>query len=192
MSSFSFIDVFVLFVMFLVFLAYVRSFYGEVEFLVSNVDGENYLVRKLPDAQEAADTLAQLNEHLKSIVQHVVAKYGETNPDIQRLYRNYNPKNVSEGGVEHGYTSYSVNKGEKLVMCIRQSNGSFVDMNTLIYVAVHELAHLMTQEVGHTPTFWQNFKFLLNEAIELGKYRFDDYARNPREYCGIKITSSVL
>lgn len=37
---------------------------------------------------------------------------------------------LSEGCSEYGYTSYSVKKGEEIVLCIRKSNNYFVDINT--------------------------------------------------------------
>lgn len=177
--------------MFAILVMYIRRFYGEVEYMTSKVDGKDYLVRKMPDAQEAADRLAMLNKKLSLLVQHMSAKYGD-NPDVQRLAHKFNPEAVSEGGMENGYTSYSVNKGERIVMCIRQRDGSFVDANVLVYVAVHELAHIMTIEVGHPPSFWANFRFLLREAIEIGIYRKVEFDSKPEDYCGIKISSSVL
>lgn len=190
-SSPSFLDIFVLFVMTIILFAYIRDYYGEVEYVTSSVDGKSYLVRKLPDRQEAADILARMNENLMKLVRHMRAKYPD-NKDVQRMYKNYKPDNLSEGGMEVGYTSYSVNKGEKLVMCVRQKDGSFVKMNVLMYVAIHEMAHLMTKDVGHTPTYWNNFRFLLKESIKISVYSKVDYAEKPHDYCGIKITSSVI
>ena len=192
MAAVTFSDVFVLFVMTVILVMYIRNHYGEVEYVQSGVDGRRYLVRKLPDAQRAADILAELNGHLTKLVQHLMAKYGATRADVARLYRNYSPDNVSEGGAEHGYTSYSVNKGEKIVMCVRQKDNSFVPMNVLLYVAIHELAHLMTKEMGHPPVFWTNFRFLLAEAMDTGLYTRVDYAKRPQDYCGIRITTSVV
>jgi WLM domain len=63
--------------------------------------------------------------------------------------------------MENGYTSYSVNKGEKIVMCVRQKDNSLVPKNVVMYVGIHELSHIMTSDIGHTPEFWDNFKFLL-------------------------------
>lgn len=187
-----FVHILVLFVLTLILLAYIRRNSSEVELVRSSVDGRTYLVRRLANKQQAADILARLNERLIRLTRHMMAKYGQTDARAAFLYRNYDPENTSEGGVEHGYTSYSVNKGEKLVMCVRQSDTSFVDENVLTYVAVHELAHLMTKSVGHTEDFWENFKFLLREAIALGVYARVDFGQHPADYCGIKIRSSVI
>ena len=43
----------------------------------------------------------------------------------------------------------------------RNSDGSLIDDNTLSYVGFHELAHLATDEIGHTDTYWDNFKWFL-------------------------------
>jgi hypothetical protein len=187
----TFTDVVVLSIMGAITLMYFKKHYDEVEYVRSSTDGRRYLVRKMPDASEAANVLANLNAAMMKLVQHMMAKFGHRD-DVQQLYKNFDPDAVSEGGMEHGYTSYSVNKGEKIVMCIRQKDGSFVPLNVLMYVATHELAHIMTHEVGHTDMFWDNFKFLLSEAVSIGVYKKQDFGKQPQPYCGIQITSSVI
>jgi hypothetical protein len=194
-STVTFADFMVIFVLIAIALSYARSQTAEVEFVVSSVDRRRYLVRKLRDSQKAADALARVNAKLQALVRHMVAKFGTTDESVRRLYENYDPDALSEGSEESGYTSYSVNKGEKIVLCIRQRDErkTLVDDNVVAYVAIHELAHLMTyDEVGHTPAFWANFRTLLAEAVDLGLYAKTDYASKPVDYCGIKITSSVL
>jgi hypothetical protein len=187
----AFTEAFILFVMVLIIVMYIRQYYGEVEIVTAKPDGRRYVVRKLPDREKAAALLARINAKLLTLVHHMVARYPD-DPAVRRLHENFNPDALSEGGTEVGYTSYSVNKGEKIVMCLRQPDDSFVDENVLVYVAVHELGHLMTDEVGHTPKFWATFKRLAAEAIEIGVYRRVDFEDSPQPYCGISITSSVV
>jgi hypothetical protein len=188
-----FLEIFIIFILVVIIISYVRRVYGEVDFVKSRVDNREYLVRHLPDRQEAADFLARVNIKLSKLVHHLVAKFGlDSNKVVKQLYNNYNPDAFSEGGVELGYTSYSVNKGEKIVLCLRQKDKTFVDENTLMYVAIHELGHLATDEVGHTKTFWDNFKWILQEAVAIGIYTKVDFDKDPQSYCGIKITSSVI
>ncbi len=113
---------------------------------------------------------------------------------VIRMNKKFNADNISESGKSSQYTSYSVNKGEKIVFCIRQKdeNESFVDINTITFVAIHELAHIMTKSVGHTEEFWKNFKLLLEESITIGVYTKEKYSQNPKEYCGIKVTDSPI
>lgn len=186
-----FVEVFVIFVLVVIILSYLRQVYNEVEYVRSDVDGREYLMRHLPDRKQAADLLARVNKKLNKLVQHIAAKFPD-NPAAVQLYNNYNPDSISEGGVEVGYTSYSVNKGEKIVLCIRQRDNSLVDENVVMYVAVHELGHLATNEVGHTDKFWENFKWILEEAIAIGLYKHVDYEKNPQRYCGITISSSIV
>jgi hypothetical protein len=160
--------------------------------VTSQVDGRAYMVQPMNDQQDAADLLASINLRLVELVQHMMARYGLNDPDVERMFKRYDPSTVSEGPVENGTTSYSVNKGEKIVLCIRQKSGEFVPINTLMYVAIHEIAHIMTPTVGHTPSFWTNFRFLLTEAMSIGLYTRTDFDGRPEDYCGIQITSSVV
>jgi len=113
--------------------------------------------------------------------------------DLERLASNFNEDNIHENTPNAKYTSYSVNKGEKIFFCLRNKRTEkLVDLNTMMFVAVHELAHLMTEEIGHPPIFWDNFKFLLKVAIDQKVYKYVDFNNYPKEYCGIKITDTPL
>lgn len=186
-----FAEIFAVFIIVIIIVGYLRGFYSEVLFVSSDVDGREYLMRRLPDRQNAANLMARINSNLNKLVQHLVAKYPK-NPVVRQLYDNYNPDALSEGGAELGYTSYSVNKGEKIVLCLRQRDHELVEENILMYVAIHELGHLGTDEVGHTPKFWSNFKWILGEAMSIGLYTKVDFDNEPKKYCGINITSSIV
>lgn len=175
----------------IIVIMFIQNHFGEVQYVKSTVDNRAYLVRKLPNNQKAANYLANVNAKLTHLVKHMMAKY-PGNQDVLQLYNNYNPNAISEGSYESGYTSYTVNKGEKLILCIRQKDQSFVDENTILYIAIHELAHIMTLEVGHTAKFWDNFRLLLKEAIDIKMYYKVDFHKAPQDYCGIKITSSII
>jgi len=187
----NFTECFIIGLIVVIMLMYVKQYYGEVEMMQSPADGRRYIVRKLPDSKQAADILARINTKLQRVIAHMRNKYPDDSA-VKRMERNYNPDSLSEGGAEVGYTSYSVNKGEKIVMCLRQSGGEFVDENVLAYVALHELAHLMTKEVGHPKPFWDNFERIVKEAIEIGIYKHVDFDNHPKPYCGITISSSVV
>lgn len=187
----SFPEVFVVFVIVVALIMFVQKQYVEVESVQSVVDKRWYIVRRLPDSRAAADYLAEINVGLERLVKHMISRYPD-NLEVVQLYQNYNQGSISEGSAESGYTSYSVNKGEKLILCIRHTDNKFVKKNVVMYVAIHELAHIMTKEVGHTPRFWENFRILLENAIELGIYTKENYNNRPEDYCGIKITSTIL
>ena len=114
--------------------------------------------------------------------------------DIRRLYKNFNPEAFSETTPDAKYTSYSVNKGEKIVFCLRdkKEGETLVKENIITFVSIHELAHLMTKSIGHEPEFWANFKLLLKISIDNGLYKNIDFNSTPKPYCGINITDTPL
>jgi len=182
-----------LFIIVVISVFYIQKIYFEVSYVISTVDNEKYLVKNTEGKQNAANILARLNSKIEKLIKHLMKKYPE-DERIIRLSKNYKRENISEGTESSNYTSYSVNKGEKIVFCIRErdESGDFVSENVLMYVATHELGHLMTEEIGHTDTFWTNFKMLLQEAIDINIYTHVDFSKSPTTYCGIDIKSSII
>ena len=86
------------------------------------------------------------------------------------------------------YKAYSLNKGEEIVLCLHDKDGKLIqDKNTMKFVLIHELAHVMTVENGHPPIFWKNMGYLLKEASSIGIYDAIDYSKNPVYYCGVLV-----
>jgi hypothetical protein len=216
----------------------------DVVMVKSEANGKNYLVRNLPDKQEAADLLGKMaiklenlvniiktkgyenvyNEYVKSDVDSETAtnnangnENGNKNliegqdggsserqnlensmkmklkEDIDRLISNFNPDAFSETTPDSKYTSYSVNKGEKINFCVRsKTDDKLVKENIMTFVAIHELGHLMTKSIGHEPDFWSNMRLLLKIAIDNGLYQNVDFNKKPEPYCGITISDTPL
>ena len=161
--------------------------------IISDVDGNKYCVRERAKLQLAADLLASTTQKLKELVVYL----GKTYPDrtnCKRLVENFNPQTVKEILPTSEYTAYSENKGEKLAFCTTttKKGDTLIDPNTLMYVAIHELGHLMTKSIGHTQEFWQNFKFLLQNAVKIKIYNPVNYKKKNKAYCGMKITDNPL
>ena len=158
----------------------------EIVSIKSTVDNQIYIVRKLPDAKDAANKLATINKK----VLRLIASLDEDKEGVDDLQKNYNPRSLSETIDGAKYTSYSVNKGEKISICIRSKDNVIIDDNTILFVVIHELAHVMTEEVGHTSLFWSNMKYLLEESERIGIYKPINYEKEPVQYCGMEINTT--
>ena len=100
------------------------------------------------------------------------------------------------------YTSYTINKGKKIVFCIRQKPpsggkpsvfgcGDLVDVKVMMFVFLHELAHLGTCSIGHPTDFWCNMAFLLEAGENMTPPIYTPLDTNSViPYCGIDITHS--
>lgn len=160
----------------------------DLKCVVSTVDGNKYCVRESARIKESADLLAKVTEKCKSLVAYL----GEKHPDderVQRLVQNFNPQRVMETLPTSEYTAYSENKGEKLAFCLNTEKGgtTMIDEHTLTFVAIHELSHIATKSIGHKSEFWENFKYLLENAKEAGIHSPKDYKNEPQKYCGMTI-----
>ena len=159
--------------------------------IISDVDGERYCVRERSKMQLAADLLSKVTKNLKDLVVYCSKKFPD-DENVHRMVQKFNPTKISETLPTSEYTAYSENKGEKIAFCLnKEKNGTkLIDINTLTFVAIHELAHIMTISEGHKQEFWQNFKFLLEQAKAAKIYEPIDYKKNPEPYCGMDITDN--
>jgi hypothetical protein len=159
----------------------------------SNLCGNSFLVRNLEDKQEAADRLSMIRDRLLRLMKYLEQTYNDR-PFVKQILRNFdaNPERFAESTPDAAYTSYSVNKGEKIFMCLRQRDDKeeLVDENVLIFVALHEMSHIGTASIGHTKEFWNHFAWLLEKAETINIYKYQNFAAHPVEYCGVHITDS--
>jgi hypothetical protein len=162
----------------------------QLKCVVSTVDGNQYCVRERAQLQEAADLLAKVTTKCKSLVTYMSEKHPDDDR-TQRLVSNFNPKKIMETLPTSSYTAYSENKGEKIAFCLspKKKNGEdrLIDEHTLTFVAIHELSHVATKSIGHKTEFWENFKFLLENAKEANIHQPRDYSKDPKEYCSMDI-----
>tara|TARA_Y100000389_G_scaffold204999_1_gene261798 strand:- start:6528 stop:7121 length:594 start_codon:yes stop_codon:yes gene_type:complete len=160
--------------------------------IISDRDGNRYCVRDRTKLELAADRLATVNINLKRLIKHLKEKYPQ-DERVNLLIKNYNPRKIYETLPTSEYTAYSENKGEKIAFCLdteKNNKGRLIDINTLMYVALHELSHVATKSVGHNDEFWNNFKFLIIEAKNTNIYNPVDYKNKPARYCGTNITDN--
>ena len=188
-----FTSLFIPLMIILIFLIYMRKSNTEVTIVKSKIDGYSYVVQNLKDKQHAADMLAQIKIKLKQLTDHL-RKNNASEEHVKRLLKRFKPDKISEGTKDKNYTTYTLNKGEKVVFCLRARDGSekLHDLNLLFFVAVHELAHIMTVSTGHTEEFQENFSYLIHKAADIGIYQPENFRANPTTYCGISVTDTPL
>lgn len=159
----------------------------------STVDKEYYLVRNLPDKLDAVNRLARVRAKILILRKHLEQTHKEK-PFVAQMLSNFDcsASRFSESTPDAQYTSYSVNKGEKVYMCLRQRDAKeeLVHENVILFVALHEMSHVGTASIGHTPEFWNHFAWILKQAEHVKIYQYTDFAAHPVEYCGVHITDS--
>jgi len=170
--------------------------YDNLVKIKSSIDNDFYWVRDKNDKIKAANTLANIKINMKKLIDYLRINqliFPENLSYIKDLVTRTKKINIMETPQDEKYTSYTINKGEKIVFCLRSKILDNVhDMNTLMYVVIHELAHVGCPEYGHTPLFKKIFKFLLQQSIQIRIYQPVDYRINPQNYCGMTINEYIL
>ena len=179
-------------------LIYIFLFINKTNLKLVETNGNKVLVRDLPDYNSSANLLSALINNMYTLRNYLIKNieiFPEFSSSINLLRKNFNQNRtrIYENSPYSQYTSYSVNKGEEFVFCLRcRQKGSLHTLNILTYVAVHEMAHAGCHEIGHTKLFNKIFKFYLEQAVHLNLYVYENYSKYPINYCGMKLYTNIL
>ena len=181
--------------------------YTEIEYMESDLDHRVYMIRRghtksKEFLKNSANTLADINSRVEKLISHLQNHYGNDihkNYFITKLNQNYNPYMISEAAVDPRYTTYTVDK-QDMHICLRTRDQfeTIYNIDVLMFVVLHELSHLCNYDqfgipiIGHGNEFKSIFKFLVEESIKIGIYKYSDYSRSPQPYCGITITTNIF
>lgn len=188
-------------------LYYIYYINNDIVYVESMVDNNTYIIRRGNKKdknylQTSADTLAEINKRIVKLINYLEKKYTNDNNyahNISFLKENYSHYILSEAAIDKRYTTFTINKKD-MHICLRtrDNNEQLYDINTLMYVVLHELAHLCNYDkkgnpiTGHGFEFKDLFRLLVNEAININIYNYVDYEKMPTEYCGIIISTQIL
>jgi len=172
----------------------IQSHRADVTYIRAS-DGREYLVQNFPDRAEAAETLAWLRTRLITFLDYAAShKEFAGDPRIVRLRDNWNRDTLSEGSNRSKYTSFTTDKHD-ITMCLRNATTNAIEpKNVLMFVLLHEAAHCATVVAidAHNSDFWNNFKFILQVAVDANLYEKQDFRAHPIKFCGVDVTDSPL
>ena len=182
----------------LVVVLYIFYKSNKTNLLLIENNGNSIYVRDMPDKETSASLLSKLIDIMYIVRDYVIENktmYVDYIEYIELLNKNFSKTitSIYENKIDSELTSYSVNKGEEIVFCLRcKITKNLHHINLLVYVAIHEMAHCACPEIGHPPLFNKIFKFLLQETVKLNLYYYENYSVNPVSYCGMNLYSNIL
>lgn len=199
-NSYSLFVTFVLFI--ILYFAYI--YYTDTrQYVKSSYDNNTYIINRVNKSEEflqdSANMLAEINKKVLLLKKHMDSFKNIPKYHFVNFFKNYKPSILSEASIDSRYTTYTVNK-EEIHICLRtrDSKDKLYDINLLMYVVLHELAHFINYNkdsnpiMGHGSEFLDIFEFLVKEAINIGIYKYENYNLYPKEYCNIILDSTII
>ena len=196
----------------LFYLIYKLVFDGTSQF-TSNIFNKQFKVRGstneiketksnlLGDVYDRLETLVSTLRNDKTLISNV---------PVQRLIANWNRGiSIKETGVMESDAAYVINKQHMSICLVNfcdiakcKNINSIENLNLLAYVGIHELAHVMSEEIGHSTEFRNNFRFLLEYAKNIN---YDDpilkktvklyidlnKLSTPDNFCGVSVVNTI-
>jgi hypothetical protein len=119
----------------------------------------------------------------------VYSFYSDKHPVLEQIRERFTVLDPKFGNIplRVGDKAYTEDKAVITLCIVNPHTNKFYDINTLMYVALHELAHTLTKadgEESHGDEFKQNFARLLKLAQDRGIY--DATQPIPVAYCGVE------
>jgi predicted metal-dependent hydrolase len=184
----------------IVIFIYIFLFYNKknVVLITGQDNFTKYLVYDDDKKKDSALLLEKVTENMFKLKNYLYSNknnFPEFKDYINQLHRNLNKDRtlIYENDPNSELTSFSVNKGEEIAFCLKsKKTGNIHETNLIMYVAIHEMAHIACPEIGHGELFRKIFKFLTEQAIEINLYKYDDYDSKPVEYCGMILSSNII
>ena len=159
----------------------------------SQLNSNKYKVQDRFDKKIAADKMAEINKTIRSI-QKVLVQSHPNDKRVIRMNKRLNNTKLQETINKPDESSYTINKGEIISFCLRNKDhekretDEFHNHNVLVFVLIHELAHVMSIKEGHGTEFMENFRFILRESVKNNIYYPVDYSKMPMNCCGVDVT----
>jgi len=164
--------------------------------IVSHKDNSTYMVKNGADQYEALALLEEVRRRINLLEAYFstnMNKYPEYLPYIKQLLERGRNIKLNENPPDGNLTSFTLNKGEEMSLCLRsKKDGHFHDINLIMYVVLHELSHVACPEEQHTKLFKKIFVFFLMIGAQIGIYRPIPFDIQPVEYCGMTISENLL
>ena len=164
-----------------------------LEMRLSSLTGKKYGIQEmLPNADVTPDLIGKLDLFAQKFIEYLKRDY-PNDKRVLRLIRGMKHTQMEESPFVDDTSSYTVNKGELIALCVRNKDDKgFHDDNTMLFVFIHELAHVASITTGHNTEFIENFRWLLERAHEANLYDPVDYSKSPITYCGVRVTNNPM
>lgn len=176
---------------FLSFWCIYKRGYDNFTTVSSSLDGKSYYVRNNysdDEKKRTADYLARVSDRVDKLVKYMVDNNLPNAEIAKRLESRWKRCTLKETGSGERSAAYTVNKGDEMRLCVRGSGNKLENINTSMFVIIHELAHLMSNSYGHGPEFKDNFNYIIHIASSIGTYKPQDFTGTPVNYCGNVVT----
>jgi hypothetical protein len=149
------------------------------------VGGKFYKIHNAhQNRKDAAERMAEIDKRIEKLLKN--KEFAKKYPEI---LDSYSFTKLTENSPKNREKTTSYVDEEKMALCLRNEFGDIEDINTLMFVALHEISHYVTinDKDHHGPEFWAIFKDVLimsknEDIIDLINYR-----DKPIRYCGLLI-----
>lgn len=140
--------------------------------------------------KDKAEILYELKKRMDTLVEYMKHNNIPDSISANRLSNRFKNTELRETSLFETNTGYTLNKGKEIRLCLNKIGNYDYNTNIIMFVLLHEMAHIMSNSYGHNEEFTYNMDKIVKTAAKIGIYTPIDYSINPVTYCGTYITNS--
>ena len=168
--------------------------FNDNRILIEAFNNKKYLLVPTTDKsllKEKANTLAKLNEVAITLADKMYKNKIPNKKTAELLYNRLKTLKFAEVKLGDTSTAYTLNKSQEIGFClVDKKTKKLINFDDLKFVLLHELAHVMSESLGHGEEFQINFEFIVKLAIKLKLWKDLKYEENNKNICGTTVTTS--
>ena len=158
--------------------------------ILKGSDGISYGITSKFGIEKKLNRFVEIRKRINKLVEY--CKENDY-PDVNRSHRlveRWENANLGETNPLDDTVAFVVDKGREFKVCLTDKETNELEsLNSTMFVALHEVSHLMSKEWGHGTEFWENFRIILELSIKLGIYEYRNFQNKPDNFCGTVIYS---
>lgn len=161
--------------------------------VVYTINGNQFKLK--PDNEEVlkekAEILYELKQRMNKLVEYMKENSIPDKTVADRLNKRFKNTELRETSLLETSTGYTLKKGSEIRLCINKDiTTNEYNINLIMFILLHEMAHIMSFTYGHNEEFSRNMDIIVKTASKIGFYKPRDFSLNPVSYCGTYISNS--
>ena len=155
----------------------------------NDTNGSEYKVAETPNSDLKANMLYELDSKIKILIKHLYDNKLPNEEISNRLSNKMQKIELREIPINETGAGYTINKGHIYLCLYNKDKNEMNNIDDVMFVLLHEIAHTMSISYGHGKEFKSNFDYIVKLAVKLELWNKKDYSKDNIDICGVNVTN---
>ena len=152
-------------------------------------NNKQYKVQESNNSEIKANMLSELDIKIRKIVENMKNNDLPNKEIADRTYSKMLNIELREIPKNENGAGYTINKSHIYLCLYNKDTNKLNVIDDVMFVLLHEVAHIMSLSFGHGEEFKKNFDFIVKLAVKINLWNKKDYSEDNVNICGVNVTN---